>query len=575
MNSTFTYIEIGLVVLIIIFQIKYFNETRVAIGKLKSLLPAINQLNIDKLKISSTELAKINPKEIINNFNDYKENEFDLLDPDLYNTEDQINLFNQETTDLNLISPDKKFNTSFDIIKESLNVYLIKNKGTVADFNLIKDIIERNVEAEDEYISQTINTPLYLGLMGTMLGIIFGLFNLYFIQGSGEDIFDKGISSFLMSVAIAMIASFLGLLLTVGNSVFGYKNARKAIEANKNDLYTLIQTELMPLINQSVTSSVSTLKDILLKFNSEFGTNLGKLDKMFAKNYKTITAQATILSSLESIDINNFAKANVKVLKELKETVPNLEKFNAALNSSDRLINNTENLSREINQILQRTNDFSLIAQGIDQRIEETRTVMEYLKTHISKFESSDDLLMKWVMKADDSMLRTVTEYQKLIDQQKEGIRQMTLKEADLLERAFEENRSYFANLKYLEELNKSNIEIAENSKEIVTMKNELDAFKLFFDRTNASLEINNEAVLKTNMTLEISNEIINGVSNSLEKNNELVGQTNNSVDRNGKLIEDSVKQLKKTSESLADIPNKISVDVTPVIFKNPFKKNK
>lgn len=538
MNSLLTYFEIGLLIVIIVFQIKYFNETRSAISKLKNFLPAINQLKIEKLNISSSDLANSNPKEIIDDFSTFKENEFNLLDPDLYNSDDQINLFNQETTQLNLISPKEKFDTSFDSVKESLNVYLIKNNGKVADFNLIKDVIERNVEAEDEYISQTINTPLYLGLMGTMLGIIFGLVNLLYIQSEGADIFEKGISSFLFSVAVAMGASLFGLALTVFNSVKGYKNARKVIEKNKNDLYTLIQTELMPLINQSVSSSVSTLKDILIKFNSDFGSNLGKLDKMFAKNYKTVTAQATILNALESIDINNFAKANVKVLKELKETVPNLEKFNAALNSSDRLIYNTENLSKEINQILQRTNTFSEIAQGIDSRIEETRTIMEYLKTHISKFESNDDLLMKWVNKADDSMLRTVTEYQKLIDEQKEGIRQMTLKESDLLERAFEENRSYFANLKYLEELNNSNKDLVQKSDAIGEIKSEIEGLKEMFDRTNSSLE----------------------------KNNELVKSSSNSLENTNKSIEKAAKSIEK-------LPDNIKVNIVSEIFKNPFKK--
>lgn len=538
MNSLLTYFEIGLLVVIIVFQIKYFNETRSAISKLKNFLPAINQLKIEKLNISSSDLANSNPKEIIDDFSTFKENEFNLLDPDLYNSDDQINLFNQETTQLNLISPKEKFDTSFDSVKESLNVYLIKNNGKVADFNLIKDVIERNVEAEDEYISQTINTPLYLGLMGTMLGIIFGLVNLLYIQSEGADIFEKGISSFLFSVAVAMGASLFGLALTVFNSVKGYKDARKVIEKNKNDLYTLIQTELMPLINQSVSSSVSTLKDVLIKFNSDFGSNLGKLDKMFAKNYKTVTAQATILNALESIDINNFAKANVKVLKELKETVPNLEKFNAALNSSDRLIYNTENLSKEINQILQRTNTFSEIAQGIDSRIEETRTIMEYLKTHISKFESNDDLLMKWVNKADDSMLRTVTEYQKLIDEQKEGIRQMTLKESDLLERAFEENRSYFANLKYLEELNNSNKDLVQKSDAIGEIKSEIEGLKEMFDRTNSSLE----------------------------KNNELVKSSSNSLENTNKSIEKAAKSIEK-------LPDNIKVNIVSEIFKNPFKK--
>lgn len=533
MTSLFTIIEIGLLIIIIIFQIRYFKETRRAIGNLKSFLPSINNLKIEKLNISSSDLAKSDPKEIIDSFSSFKEDEDDYLD-----SEDDFNLFNKDTTELNLISPDKKFYTSFDAVKNSLNIYLIKNKGSVADFNVIKDVIERNVEAEDEYISQTINTPLYLGLMGTMLGIIFGLFNLYFIQGSGQDIFDKGISSFLISVTIAMIASFLGLLLTVVNSVFGYKDAHKIIEKNKNDLYTLIQTELMPLINQSVASSVSTLKDVLIKFNSDFGSNLGRLDNLFTKNYQTIQAQSTILSSLESIDVNNFAKANVKVLKELRESLPYLEKFNETLNSSDRMLASTENLSRELNNILSRTNQFSDIIKSFDSRMNETKSIMEYMQTHVSKFEASDDLLMKWVRKADDSMTRTVTEYQKLIDAQKEGIKHMTMKESELLERTFEENRSYFSNLKFLEELNTSNKDLLEQVNSIEKIKTELEALKIMFDRTNSSLEKNNSLV-KT------------------------------STDK----LEETKQTIVNTAKNLETIPDTIKVNIVSEIFKNPFKK--
>ena len=61
-------------------------------------------------------------------------------------------------------------------ILNSVNGYLLRNKGAVSDFNLVKDIVDRNIDKVDDEISNHLPTPLYLGLMGTMLGIVGGFF---------------------------------------------------------------------------------------------------------------------------------------------------------------------------------------------------------------------------------------------------------------------------------------------------------------------------------------------------------------------------------------------------------------
>lgn len=50
-------------------------------------------------------------------------------------------------------------------IENSINTYLIKNKGAVSDFNLIKDIVERNCDAVESEIESVTPLPLYLGLV--------------------------------------------------------------------------------------------------------------------------------------------------------------------------------------------------------------------------------------------------------------------------------------------------------------------------------------------------------------------------------------------------------------------------
>ena len=73
-------------------------------------------------------------------------------------------------------------NPVFIEIISSLNQYLAKNQGSVSDFNLMKDIVERNSSSVDEEIDSQISLPINVGLMGTMVGIIFGVI---FLLNSG------------------------------------------------------------------------------------------------------------------------------------------------------------------------------------------------------------------------------------------------------------------------------------------------------------------------------------------------------------------------------------------------------
>ena len=56
-----------------------------------------------------------------------------------------------------------------------MNNYLDNNKSAVSDFHLMKDIVDRNCDAKEEEIQTQIPVPLYLGLIGTMSGILIGV----------------------------------------------------------------------------------------------------------------------------------------------------------------------------------------------------------------------------------------------------------------------------------------------------------------------------------------------------------------------------------------------------------------
>ena len=72
-------------------------------------------------------------------------------------------------------------------VEHSLNMYLQKNKGAASDFHIMKDVVERYCDADEEEITTQQPIPLYLGLMGTMVGIIVGIVYIAATKGFSVD----------------------------------------------------------------------------------------------------------------------------------------------------------------------------------------------------------------------------------------------------------------------------------------------------------------------------------------------------------------------------------------------------
>ena len=120
-----------------------------------------------------------------------------------------------------------------DVVK-TINNYLKKNKGGAADFHLIKDIVERHTDSIDEEINHKLPVPIYLGLMGTVLGIIIGLYSLSFEYNPATnaldgELFVNSVDGLITGVKQAMICSFVGLGLTTLLSSWRYMGAKSKL----------------------------------------------------------------------------------------------------------------------------------------------------------------------------------------------------------------------------------------------------------------------------------------------------------------------------------------------------------
>lgn len=265
-----------------------------------------------------------------------------------------------QTVSIQLSDSNPQISEDFCKILDTINGYLSNHHGVVNDFHLMKDIVDRKCDNMEEEISSLTPMPLYLGLIGTMFGILVGVG--YLIVSKSIDSMlsidaDKasiGIKALLGGVALAMISSIVGILLTTVGALKS-KNARVHHIETKNGFFDWLQIYLIPSLADNTTSAVLTLKQNLDIFNADFSNSIADLKSAFALMNQTFTQQESILERIEQIDLKKVAGANLKILSQLESTTSTLNVFNKSIADTTDYIERVRSLTSKLDDYLQRT----------------------------------------------------------------------------------------------------------------------------------------------------------------------------------------------------------------------------
>ncbi len=309
-------------------------------------------------------------------------------------------------------------NNIFFDIKKSINKYLRNNAGSVIDFGLLKDAVDRHCDSVEDDISTQMPVPLYCGLAGTMLGVIIGLSSLL-ITGSITDLLGAaggsgntgaaaaGVNDLLTGVAWAMLASICGITLTTINSL-KFKKCKLEEESGKNEFLAWMQSRLLPELPSDTSEALNRLVKNLNRFNETFKENTVNLGDKLQKVNESYDTQAEVIKMVHDMDVMKMAKANVKVLDSLQSCTDELEQFQQYLNS----INGYTATIRRFTELFNSESDRLHV-------LEEIRDFFMRNKAEISKNISDEDAALKTALRnmTEDSVDNLEALKKALVDQ--------------------------------------------------------------------------------------------------------------------------------------------------------------
>lgn len=344
-------------------------------------------------------------------------------------------------------------------IKEEINLYLLNNYGAAVNFSIIKDIIDREVDIKDEEISNSIPTPLYLGLAATMIGIIFGLFAMP--ESNGQH-FTEGIEALINGVKLAMLGSLSGLACTTVLSSFFYKNAKKKISADKNEQISYLQATLLPELIKAEDTGVSGLKASLDRF-ARVATDISDNVLIAAKKTgENILLQQVVIDKVANLDVLKISKTNLELFDRLESNMSAFNKFSEYVSLMSKISDNLRDFAS-------RTGNIDNIVDQIDNSLQENSRLSRFLTTHFEKIETAGNAALKAVDLSDSHFKEAIEKLKEETDN--------TLNQAF---RAVNESAAHFSGaIEKLEEeidnrISRLNRDAADNEAKITGIYNDI-----------------------------------------------------------------------------------------------------
>lgn len=378
-------VAVAVVLVVIALQVFSFLKTKKNITELRDLFKEVDNLSLKETSVTSDVLRnKSSLQKFLENIPSRIEEGLD---------EDYINL--------SLIVSQKEGMPKGRLGKiiHRTNEYLCKNTGTSADSSVLRDISDNQKGALEDDIQNSLNVPLYLGLAGTFVGIITGLIGVDFNQIFGTTSNLDGLQHLLYGVVAAMFASLLGLGFTVYNSAISYKNAVSKSNEGTEEYINFLRRELMPLLSNSMASSLNSLKGVLGHFVDKFGRNLDAYADSAELLNDNLEKQHLVLSEINKLSLTQTANKIAETFIQLKESADSLNVFRTYQKQLNSTIANVSGMVNQIQTIIGNFNDFatglSVVISNQNKTTELQREFQEAITIHFPTGGDARDVWRK------------------------------------------------------------------------------------------------------------------------------------------------------------------------------------
>lgn len=182
----------------------------------------------------------------------------------------------------------------------------------------IDDFIDNINALKEERISSYLPIPIFLGLLGTIIGIIIGLNDI------STQIEKNMLDEFMTGIRTAMISTATGISITTILHLFFHYSKNSVLKTKRHFLSFIESTDLGD--QRELSDLISQISENLKDFNTNFQENINSFGETMVSIKAVSDGQLALANKLEKLELNKIVKDNLKILEKFESVTDNIEK---------------------------------------------------------------------------------------------------------------------------------------------------------------------------------------------------------------------------------------------------------
>lgn len=403
------------------------------------MLPSPLLLTIKKIRIPELWLSEFSPIELLQKVNiqaaNDKKTNASLSDAFGFSAK----------TEVTLLAAAQSTPVLTNIIND-INTILLKNNNNISIPQIVA--IHRHhlaVAAKVAPIHSAAKIPFFIA----------GLVGLLFIYGHyfSAALNTKQLGGAALNFAILLFTAFLINFLTA----YFLKKAQNSLQEQIYELEFFCQTELIPTTGKDLGTIIFVLQQNLESFNDKFTANMVAFEKTVAAIGNNSTLQNAFVEKINDLSLDKVANYNLQVINRFETVLEGMDKMGKWFDNLQTHTQQSIELSNRLNQLTVLCDQIGVnvatVAERIDIRLEEAQGLLRFLKTHFSELEERKQLIANAVINFDDFLQKALNGLEDHTQERVSAIKNITLREEDLMIKVFEKNRDALAHLSELRQL--------------------------------------------------------------------------------------------------------------------------
>jgi len=263
----------------------------------------------------------------------------------------------------------------------------------------------------------------------------------------------------LWGVAIAMVASAIGIILTSLNTI-RFKDKKLQEETEKNKFLAWMQSCVLSAVPSGVSQQMKALVRQLATFNRNFRSNTDSINTTLSRAKEVYQSQAHVIEEYKAIDLEGIANGVSSIMRRLRSSTESLDNFTQYLDTVHDYYNEMQVFAEKLNRETERI--------GILQDIQRF-------------FQSHKAVIAEETADAHKNIQQSIQAVQKSTEQQVNETYIALTEQSQKLKDAVDENNEQFKSLcqemraRFQEQMNEMPA-VAQNLKKLEEIPNKLES---------------------------------------------------------------------------------------------------